>query len=468
MNGKKNKKREKKQSNAIGDLSQEKILGRLRSAALDLLRDPHFLFRVGQQLEAKGVVGERTNRLILFLAAVTKDFGPVSVLVKGPTSSGKNQLVRAVVNLVPPECVVTRTSMTPKALAYGSQSLRGKILYLQEYRSGRDRNYLARLLQSEGGLAHEHTVSKGRDRTTNLAGRSGAPVIFSTTTDEKVYPDDETRFLSLRADESAELTRLVIRSKFHQPHVIAKSPAIEVWFEVFRLLAETKPVFVHPEWLLDLAEWIPSGETRARRDVGRFVNLLRAVALCRSFSDERLARFPTVEVTFADYCVAFELLGEAFTSTYRGAHPQALRVAEAVRRLHKFLRRPVKVKEVAEDLSWEPGLTYKWVKAAVGLTLVGYEHGTNENNTKPLVPGPSPSGGFLPHPLQVLKRNAQIGIVRYGNPLTGEPTELKPPRGAETTTPRDEQIQVNAYVAPVVDSPDLQVWVKTKIPGDGG
>jgi hypothetical protein len=60
----------------------------------------------------------------------------------------------------------------------------------------------------------EVTTGSGQNRGTQVTSRIGAPVFISTTTDERVFGDDETRFLSIRADESAKLTREVVRGQF--------------------------------------------------------------------------------------------------------------------------------------------------------------------------------------------------------------------------------------------------------------
>jgi hypothetical protein len=184
-------------------------------AAAELVRDPLFLFKVVQQVGAAGVIGEEANRLILFLACLTAALTKVvSVLVKGPTSTGKNNLTKAVLSLIPPDRVLTRSSFSPKALVYSADDFAGKILYLVEHRGGRDAQFFTRLLQSEGELHHE--VTKASSSRTDVLTHAGAPVFISTTTDDRVYEDDETRFLSIRADESSELTRDVLRAMFKE------------------------------------------------------------------------------------------------------------------------------------------------------------------------------------------------------------------------------------------------------------
>ena len=263
----------KNQKNKKQQKSPNKDHAKIRRAALELLGDPGFLFRLGQEIGRAGIVGEEKNRLSLFLAALSKDSKKsVSVLVKGPTSSGKNNLVRAVVALLPPEWVVVRSSLTTKALAYGAESLSGKILYLYEYRGGRDAQLLTRLLQSEGTLLHEHTVNKRGGRKTEIAHRVGDPVILTTCTDEKVYADDETRFLSIRADASAAQTRSVLRSKFERRTAVPDSVPVEVWQECSRIISRGKVELTYPDWFRQIGDLLPSEEPRARRDADRFLS----------------------------------------------------------------------------------------------------------------------------------------------------------------------------------------------------
>jgi hypothetical protein len=196
---------------------------KIRAAASALLGNPRFLYEVGEQVGTAGVVGEHHNRLVLYLACLTSSMEKaVSVLVKGSTSTGKNNLTKAVLKLIPPNTVLTRSSFSSKALAHGSEELAGKILYLVEHKGGKDAQLFTRLLQSEGELYHESTYVAGNNRGTQVSVRTGAPVFISTTTDERVYEDDETRFLSIRADESEGLTREVVRTQFKEKRGIKK------------------------------------------------------------------------------------------------------------------------------------------------------------------------------------------------------------------------------------------------------
>ena len=251
------------------------------------------------------------------------------------------------------------------------------------------RSFSTRLLQSEGAITHEYATVVGADRGTIVASRKGSPVVLTTTTRQLVFEDDETRFLSIQADDSPEQTHDVIAARFAPASASLEydDSELPVWHEAVRILCEKVPRFRHPQWFAPLADEIPTDEPRARRDAVRFLSLLKAVALCRSHSDGRFkACSKEIEVNFADYCVAHRILSRAFTSTFAGAHPRALKLAKAVRVLHKQLRRAVSVKELVTELGWDQALVYKYAKSAEKQNLVRYESGTRLHNQRRLLP----------------------------------------------------------------------------------
>ena len=130
-----------------------------REKAISLLNDPAFLYKACRKVREMGIVGERRIILILLLAAIARVFPkPPSVLVKGPTSSGKSTVVKTTLQLFPPECILERAGLSKKALAHGKGSLAHKILFIHEYRCGKEAQQLLRLLQSEGRISHEFTA----------------------------------------------------------------------------------------------------------------------------------------------------------------------------------------------------------------------------------------------------------------------------------------------------------------------
>ena len=73
-----------------------------RAAALGLLRDPRLIERIGADLAATGIVGEATNCLVAYLAAVSRKLArPLAVIVQSTSAAGKSALMDAVLAMVP-------------------------------------------------------------------------------------------------------------------------------------------------------------------------------------------------------------------------------------------------------------------------------------------------------------------------------------------------------------------------------
>ena len=170
-----------------------------REAALALLRDPKLLDRILEDFAACGVVGEETNKLVGYLAAVSRKLdAPLAVIVQSTSAAGKTALMEAVLAFVPPEERVKYSALTSQALYYLSDSdLKHKILAIVEEEGAERASYALKLLQSEGELT---IASTGKDPHTGRMVTQeyhveGPVMIFLTTT--AVDIDEELLNLSL-------------------------------------------------------------------------------------------------------------------------------------------------------------------------------------------------------------------------------------------------------------------------------
>jgi hypothetical protein len=398
----------------------KKVSASVRREAMKLVRDPKFLYRVGKKIEEKGVVNEEYNRLIIFLACISR----VSLIVKGPSSSGKSELCRTCIQLIPPERVIPRASLSRKALAYGDGRLDGKILYLFERLGGKEADLLLRLLQSEKEIFHEYTTGQGFARRTVTAVRSGELTVITTTTQPRIFRDDETRALSLSIDTSPQQSLAIIKSKL-RPRSEESGPPTEVFQEAVRILTRDQVSFTYPPWFDYVAGKLPVNEVRVRRDWGRFLYFCECIAMCRRFARGQ-EKEQSVEIDFADFCVAYRLLNKAFTATIEDVPEQEIEIGKAVREFYKKSSRPVDVSSIAATLGWNGSKVYKHVKSAIQSGVVAYQAGTHPHNAKRLVPTDRMTCDFLPSPKKVFDANRDIGLkVRYVHPITGKTRMLK-------------------------------------------
>ena len=116
-------------------------------AAMQLLRDPDLLQRI---ISDFSVVGERTNKAVGYLAAVSRKLDqPLAVIIQSTSAAGKTTLMEAILSFIPPEEVVKFSAMTGQSLFYMADgSLKNKILAIVEEEGAQKASYALKLLQT--------------------------------------------------------------------------------------------------------------------------------------------------------------------------------------------------------------------------------------------------------------------------------------------------------------------------------
>ncbi len=343
-----------------------------QAAALDLLKDPKLLDRILADFERCGVVGEETNKLVGYLAAVSRKLAePLAVLIQSSSAAGKTALMEAILAFMPEEERVKYSAMTGQSLFYlGETDLRHKILALVEEEGAQRASYALKLLQSEGELT---IASTGKDPTTGKLVtheyRVEGPVMIVLTT-TAVEIDDEllNRCLVLTVDEDREQTRAIHRRQRERQTLEGlladheRERILAVHRNAQRLL---RPLLVANPYARALT--FLDTRTRTRRDHQKYLTLIRSIALLYQYQrpvqttvqqGETLAY---IEVTGADITLANRLAHEVLGRSLDELAPQTRRlltlidamVTEACTRLaidrsdYRFSR-----KDVRDSTGW--------------------------------------------------------------------------------------------------------------------
>ena len=184
-----------------------------RAAAMALLKSPDLPARILADFEAAGVVGEATNKLVGYLAAVSRKLDrPLAIVIQSSSAAGKSSLMDAVLAFVPEEERIQYSAMTGQSLFYmGQTNLKHKILAIAEEEGAHRASYALKLLQSEGELT---IASTGTDPATgNLITQEykveGPMSLFMTTTAIDIDEELMNRCLVLSVDEAREQTRAI-------------------------------------------------------------------------------------------------------------------------------------------------------------------------------------------------------------------------------------------------------------------
>jgi hypothetical protein len=357
-----------------------------REAALQLLRDPDLLSRIEEDLTRCGLVGEETNKLVAYLACVSRKLDkPLALLVQSSSAAGKSTLMDTVMALIPEEERVSYSAMTGQALFYMSeQNLRHKVLAIAEEEGAERASYALKLLQSEGELT---IASTGKDpasgRLVTHEYRVEGPVmIFSTTTALDVDPELLNRCLVLTVDESREQTRAIHR---YQRFTRTLSGYLERrGRDEIRQLHKNAQRLLEPLPVINpFAQELSflDASTRTRRDHDKYLALIEAIALLFQHQRERkrhAAGFDYIEVAASDVALANRIAGEVLGRTLDELPPQTRRMLDLVEAMvgaecarlsvdrcdYRFSRR---------DVVAATGWSYPQVRAHLD-RLVEYEH----------------------------------------------------------------------------------------------
>jgi len=307
-----------------------------REAALALLRDPQLLERITHDFAQAGVVGERTNLLVGYLAAVSRKLpAPLAVIIQSASAAGKTSLMDAVLAFVPPEERVHYAAMTGQALYYlGETDLRHKVLSVVEEEGAERASYALKLLQSEGELT---IASTGKDPQTGKLVtheyRVEGPVqLMLTTTALTLDEELANRALVLTVDESAAQTR-AIHARQRQARTLdgllartAREPLCTLHQNAQRLL---EPIAVVNPYAPALA--FGDARTRARRDHEKYLTLIDAIALLHQHQRERKQverhgrTLTYLDVSPEDIALANRLAAEALGRSLDELPPQTRR-----------------------------------------------------------------------------------------------------------------------------------------------
>lgn len=311
------------------------------AAALALLTAPDVLEQILADFAACGVVGERTNLLIGYLAAVSRKLrAPLAVVVQSTSAAGKSALMEAVLAFVPDEERLRYSAMTGQSLYYlGQTQLKHKILAIAEEEGVRRAAYALKLLQSEGELT---IASTGKDPTTgNLITQEyrveGPVMIFLTTTAIEIDEELLNRCLVLTVDEGREQTQAIHRRQRTRrtlDGLLASEERTAVCTRqqnAQRLLRSLAVVNPYADQLTFMDD-----RTRTRRDHEKYLTLIDTIALLHQYQRpihtamHRDTVIEYIEVTCADIAQANVLAHDLLGRSLDELPPQTRRLLQAL------------------------------------------------------------------------------------------------------------------------------------------
>lgn len=297
-----------------------------------------------EDYESCGLIGEDQNKLLCYLAAVSRKLDePLSILILSSSGAGKSALQNTTLTFCPPEDVVKLTSMTGKALfCKGRTSLKHRVLAVEEEAGMEGASYPLRALISSGELVIETTVKDlGTGKLTSVQNRVEGPcAVFVTTTSPETDPETRSRFFVTAVDESREQTRRILALQRRTRMINSQATRTEKEQIInrhrnYQRLLQPFPV-VNP-----FAEKLAYRDDRlqSRRDQPKLLNLISAVAFLRQMAKRVYTHQnngevePYILVDKQDLQIAERLSTALFGRSVSDLNPVSAKLLEEIRNL---------------------------------------------------------------------------------------------------------------------------------------
>lgn len=312
-----------------------------QAAALALLKSPDLIERIGADYAACGLVGEATNKLVGYLAAISRKLDkPLGVVIQSSSAAGKSSLMDAVLAFVPEEDKVKYSAMTGQSLFYmGETNLKHKALAIVEEEGASRASYALKLLQSEGELT---IASTGKDpQSGNLITQQyrveGPVALLFTTTARDLDEELMNRCLVLAVDEGREQTRAIHerqRARRTLDGLLAKRQKTDL----IRLHQNAQRLLRPLDVLNPYAQFLsfPDQTTRLRRDHEKYLTLIDVIAFVHQHqrpvktAEQGGRRIEYIEASLADIALANAIAHDVLGRSLDELPPQTRRLLTLV------------------------------------------------------------------------------------------------------------------------------------------
>lgn len=317
-----------------------------KKETLDALKNKDLLRMIVDDFQSLGLVGESHNKLLGYLAAVSRLLpDPLGVLILSRSGAGKTSLQDAVCKFIPPESVIQYTRLTGQSLFYREEdALKNKVLAIEEEEGMQQAMYSIRILQSSQRLSIATTCTHpktGKMFVEEHTVYGPTSVFISTTNPEALDPETRQRFLILTIDESIEQTKKILEMQrlknsytWYKTNV-DESSITKLHHNMQRLLKPLTPIL--PD---SLKIEYPFSRLQMRREQRKYLSLIKSIALLHQYQrkqgtmkrlDGNLVDY--VMVTKQDVDLALEIGRPAFARNVDDVTPTGRTLLQEIRQL---------------------------------------------------------------------------------------------------------------------------------------
>jgi hypothetical protein len=287
-----------------------------QSAAIKFLKRKDLLKKTNELIGKSGVIGEQTNRLLMYLIFTSrKTNNPLHCISLGSSGVGKTHLQSKVSELIPEEDKIEITVLSANAFYYFNRTeLQHKLILIEDLDGAESVLYPLRELQSKKRITKTvvHKDSKGNTKTIHLT-VEGPVSVAGCTTQESIYEDNSNRNFLLYIDESQEqdqrimnYQRLISAGKINDEQ---EHSSQELLKNVQRILKPIKVINPFAEYLE-----LPPSVFKPRRTNSHYLQFIEAITFYKQYQREEKANEETgeiyIETSIEDIEEANELITE--------------------------------------------------------------------------------------------------------------------------------------------------------------
>lgn len=280
------------------------------------LSAPNLMERTREDIGKAGVIGEETNRLLMYLIFTSrKRENPLHIISLGSSGIGKTHLQEKVSALIPEEDKMESTSLTAAAIYYfGRYDLRHKLVLIEDLDGAEQALFPIRELQSKKKIIRTVPVKNTKGETKSIQMVVEGPVtIAGCTTKESIYEDNANRSFLIYIDESKEQDEKVM--EYQRKHSAGKIDTGEQQ-TIVKQLQNTQRILQAVQIRNPFAEFlkVPDEVFKPRRTNAHYLAFIELVTFYHQYQREKKYDTETgeeyIETTLEDIAEANKLLKE--------------------------------------------------------------------------------------------------------------------------------------------------------------
>lgn len=284
--------------------------------AIRLLKKPNLLQLTNDLIGNSGVIGEETNRLLMYIIFTSrKSNNPLHCISLGSSGTGKTHLQSKVAELIPEHDIVDMTVLSENAFYYFNRTeLQHKLILIEDMDGAENALYPLRELQSKRSITKRvsHKDRNGNTKTIKLT-VEGPVCVAGCTTQESIYEDNSNRSFLLYIDESHEQDEKIMQ---YQRKLSAGNVNIDTEIKAKRQLQNVQLLLKSIKVVNPFAEHLqlPKSVFKPRRTNAHYLQFIEAVTFYKQYQRERKYDETTgeeyIETTIEDIQEANNLLQE--------------------------------------------------------------------------------------------------------------------------------------------------------------